>query len=53
MIKFKEIKTGRVWSVSNVEHIKHFRSNPRFKEIKEEKIKKVVIPIEKEEKTTK
>ena len=39
MIKFKEIKTGRVWYIHNPEHIKHFRHNPRFKEIQEDVIK--------------
>ena len=39
MAKFKEKKTGRVWDITNAEHLKHFRSNPRFEEIKE--VKKV------------
>lgn len=52
MVRFKELATGRVWSVSNAEHIKHFRANPRFKEIKVNKeVKKVVKTIEKEETT--
>lgn len=45
MIRFKEKKTGRVWTISNAEHIKHFRSNPRFVEIKESS-KKVEAPKE-------
>lgn len=52
MIKFKEIKTGRVWTVSNAEHIKHFRSNPRFKEIKEDKENKKVVKTDKKEEQT-
>lgn len=53
MIKFKEKKTGRVWTVSNAEHIKHFRFNPRFEEIKEEKEnkKQKVVKPKKEETT--
>ena len=35
MVKFREVKTGRVWYIHNPEHIKHFRHNPRFKEIVE------------------
>lgn len=37
MAKFIEIATGRVWDITNAEHLKHFRINPRFKEVKEEK----------------
>ena len=37
MAKFKNKKTGRVWDITNAEHLKHFRINPRFKEVKEEK----------------
>ena len=49
MAKFKNKKTGRVWDITNAEHLKHFRSNPRFEEVKE---KKVVKPPKKEEETT-
>ena len=49
MAKFKNKKTGRVWDISNAEHLKHFRSNPRFEEVKE---KKVVKPPKKEEEAT-
>jgi hypothetical protein len=37
MAKFREKKTGRVWDITNSEHLKHFRANPRFEEIKEAK----------------
>ncbi len=37
MAKFKNKETGRVWDITNAEHLKHFRSNPRFEEIKEKK----------------
>lgn len=50
MAKFREKKNGRVWDISNAEHLKHFRSNPRFEEVKE---KKVVKNSKKEEETTK
>lgn len=49
MSKFKNKKTGRVWDITNAEHLKHFRSNPRFEEVKE---KKVVKSPKKEEETT-
>ncbi len=49
MAKFKNKKTGRVWDITNAEHLKHFRSNPRFEEVKE---KKVAKPPKKEEETT-
>lgn len=52
MAKFKNKKTGRVWDITNSEHLKHFRTNPRFVEIKEVKEKKVANPPKKEEKTT-
>lgn len=42
-MEFREKKTSRVWYITNAEHIKHFRSNPRFEEIKESS-KKVEIP---------
>lgn len=35
MKKFKEIKTGNIWYISNKEHIKHFLNNPRFEEVVE------------------
>ena len=35
MKKFKEIKTGNIWYISNKEHIKHFLKNPRFEEVVE------------------
>lgn len=38
MVKFREKKNGNVWHIQNEEHIKHFRSNPRFEEIKETKL---------------
>lgn len=47
MIKFKEKETGRVWTVSNAEHLKHFRSNPRFEEIKEKTSSKKTKKVEK------
>lgn len=34
MVKFREKKNGRIWDISNEEHLKHFRSNPRFEELK-------------------
>lgn len=37
MAKFKNKENGRVWEITNAEHLKHFRKNPRFVEIKEEK----------------
>jgi len=52
MIRFKEKKTGRVWSITNQEHIKHFRSNPRFEELKESSKKVDNSKKEKKEETT-
>ncbi len=52
MAKFREKKNGRVWEITNAEHLKHFRTNPRFEEIKEVKEKKVAKPPKKEEETT-
>lgn len=52
MAKFKNKETGRVWDITNAEHLKHFRANPRFEEIKDVKEKKVVKSSKKEEKTT-
>lgn len=45
MVKFREKKNGRIWYIQNEEHIQHFRSNPRFEEIKEKKetVKKVKL----------
>ncbi len=51
MAKFKEKATNRVWEVTNAEHLKHFRANPRFEEIKE--VKKEVKENKKVEDTTK
>lgn len=55
MAKFIEKATGRVWDITNSEHLKHFRINPRFKEVKEEKkeLKKVEETPKKEESTKK
>lgn len=54
MAKFKNKKTGRVWDITNAEHLKHFRSNPRFEEIKDKKEnKKVENQPKKEDKPTK
>lgn len=54
MAKFKNKKTGRVWDITNAEHLKHFRINPRFKEVKEEKKElKKVEETPKKEKATK
>lgn len=50
MAKFKNKKTGRVWDITNTEHLKHFRSNPRFEEVK--KNKKVENQSKKENKPT-
>lgn len=50
MAKFRNKSTGRVWEISNTEHLKHFRANPRFEEVKENK--KVEKQPKKEEKTT-
>lgn len=53
MAKFIEKATGRVWDITNAEHLKHFRINPRYKEVKETKeVKKVEVP-KKEESTKK
>lgn len=52
MAKFKEEKTGRVWDITNTEHLKHFRANPRFKEIKEVRKNKMVEKTPKREETT-
>ena len=51
MAKFREKKNGRVWEITNAEHLKHFRSNPRFEEVKE-KNKKVENQPKKEYKPT-
>lgn len=53
MAKFKNKKTGRVWDISNAEHLKHFRSNPRFEEVKEKKEQKVEEAPKKIESTKK
>lgn len=47
MAKFKNKKTGRVWDITNAEHLKHFRSNPRFEEIKEKTSSKETKKVEK------
>ncbi len=57
MAKFKEIKTQKIWDITNSEHLKHFRKNPRFEEIKEEKkvetrIKKEIVSIDKKKEAT-
>ena len=52
MAKFKNKETGRVWDITNAEHLKHFRSNPRFKEIKEDKENKKVVKVDKKEEQT-
>ena len=42
MSKFRNKENGCVWDITNEEHLRHFRSNPRYEEIKEvKKIKKV------------
>ena len=47
MVKFKEKKTGKIWYIHNIEHIKAFRKNvTRFQEIIE-KNKKEVKPSSK------
>ena len=35
MVDFKEKATGMIYHISNPEHLKHFRANPRYEEIKE------------------
>lgn len=35
MVNFREKATGMIYHISNGEHIKHFRANPRYEEIKE------------------
>lgn len=50
MAKFREISTGRVWDITNNEHLKHFRANPRFEEIKDKKNKSNKSKEEKENK---
>lgn len=35
MVRFREKKNGNIWYIYEKEHIEHFRSNPRFEEIKE------------------
>lgn len=49
MAKFKEKTTGRVWTITNVEHLKHFCTNPRFEEIEKIKENKKVKTSKKEE----
>lgn len=53
MAKFKNKKTGRVWDITNPEHLKHFRSNPRFEEVKKEKKEQKVEEAPKKIESTK
>ena len=47
MAKFKNKETGRVWDITNAEHLKHFRSNPRFEDIKQKTSSKETKKLEK------
>lgn len=39
MVKFKNKKTKEIWEAFDKEHIKYFKSNPNFEEVKSEDIK--------------
>lgn len=51
MVNFREKATGMIYHISNEEHLKHFRANPRYEEIKEVKKSPKKISVKKDKKT--